>query len=160
MKKEISEIFAVDSVIKTLLLCIFTLGSYLIVKLYQFSKQINQHTDNKISNAFMLIAIVLFTISLISIFYGLIHLPDTTFLKGSIGIHVISSIFDIAWIMMVRNRFNLIYGAHKGDKLWLSPFVTSIFHVIYMQFKINQALMKAPSNKGTEISAKNHRIFR
>ena len=59
---------------------------------------------------------------------------------GSIGIHIISSIFDVIWIMMVRNRINLITRSTKGDTLWLNPFFTSIFHVIYMQNKINQGL--------------------
>ncbi|MGO2373214.1 MAG: hypothetical protein ACTH5C_12750, partial [Pseudoalteromonas prydzensis] len=45
-------------------------------------------------------------------------------------------------IVMVRNRINLIAGSNKGDNLWLNPFITSIFHVIYMQHKINQGLAK------------------
>ena len=56
---------------------------------------------------------------------------------------MISSVFDVTWIVMVRNRINLIAGSKKGDKLWLNPFITSIFHVIYMQHKINQGLVKS-----------------
>ena len=63
------------------------------------------------------------------------------------GIHILSSVFDIVWIIMVRNRTNLISGSNKGDKLWLNPFITSIFHVIYMQYKINQGLTKSINNK-------------
>lgn len=86
------------------------------------------------------IAIVLFAISLSHLLYSLANLQDTTTLTSSIGIHVISSAFDITWIIMIRNRINLIAGSIKGDKLWLNPFITSIFHVIYMQYKINQGL--------------------
>lgn len=39
---------------------------------------------------------------------------------------------------MLRNRMNMIAGVKKGDNLWLNPYITSIFHVIYMQHKINQ----------------------
>jgi hypothetical protein len=135
MKKGLTEIFEVDSVLKTLALCMLTIGSYLIYKLYRFSSQINQHTEFKISKVFISITIFLFTISL-----GSFH--DPSILTSSIGIHIISSVFDVTWIIMVRNRINLIAGSNKGDKLWLSPFITSIFHVIYMQYKINQGLVK------------------
>jgi hypothetical protein len=143
MKKGFSGIFEIDSVAKTLTLCILTIGSYLIYKLYFFSNQINQHTTLRISNFFMGITVLLFTLSLISLLYGLANLQDTTIITSSIGIHVISSIFDITWIIMVRNRINLIAGSTKNDKLWLNPFITSIFHVIYMQHKINQGLTES-----------------
>ena len=138
MKEEFTGIFEKSSVVKTLVLCILTVGSYLIYKLYCFSNQINQQPPLKISNVFMGIAIVLFAISLSHFLYSLANLQDTTILTSSIGIHVISSAFDITWIIMVRNRINLISGSTKSDKLWLNPFITSIFHVIYMQHKINQ----------------------
>ncbi|WNC68806.1 hypothetical protein RI845_01330 [Thalassotalea nanhaiensis] len=142
MKKGLTEIFEVDSVLKTLALCILTVGSYLIYKLYRFSNQINQHTELKISNIFISITVFLFTVSLVSLIYGLVNLDDLTILKSSIGIHMVSSVFDVTWIIMVRNRINLISGSNKGDKLWLNPLVTSIFHVIYMQHKINQGSVK------------------
>jgi len=140
MKKSFKEIFEVTSVIKTLTLCIVTIGSYLIYKLYHFSNQINKNTDLKISNFFILVTISLFTISLASLIYALVNFQDPAILQSSIGIHAISSVFDVIWIIMVRNRINLITGSTKGDKLWLNPFLTSIFHVIYMQYKINQGM--------------------
>ncbi|AQQ01493.1 hypothetical protein B0W48_17965 [Pseudoalteromonas aliena] len=142
MKRGFADIFKTDSVLKTLVLCVLTIGSYLIYKLYRFTSQINQHTEFKISNLFIAAAIVLFVISSGSLIYGLANYHDLTILKSSIGIHAISSAFDVTWIVMVRNRINLIAGSNKGDNLWLHPFVTSIFHVIYMQYKINQGLAK------------------
>ena len=138
MEKGLTSVFEVDSVIKTSVLCILTLGSYLLYMLYRFSSQINRHTELKISKLFVYTTIVLFIISLGSLTYSLINFHDPDILKSSIGIHLISSIFDVTWIIMVRNRINVIIGANKGDKLWLNPFITSIFHVIYMQYKINQ----------------------
>ena len=142
MKKGLTDIFEVDSVPKTLVLCVLTIGSYLIYKLYRFSSQINQHTELKISKVFITTTIVLFTISLGSLIYGLANFHDLAILKSSIGIHMISSVFDVTWIVMVRNRINQIAGSKKGDKLWLNPIITSIFHVIYMQHKINQCSVK------------------
>ena len=143
MRKGLTEIFEVDSVIKTTALCILTIGSYLIYKLYHFSSQINQHTGLRISKLFIYTAIFLFTLSFVSLIYSLINFHDPTILSSSIGIHVISSVFDVTWIIMVRNRINLIMASNRGDKLWLNPFITSIFHVIYMQHKINQGLAKS-----------------
>jgi len=142
MKKGFAGIFETDLVLKTLVLCVLTIGSYLIYKLYRFTSQINHNTELKISNLFITTTIVLFVISLGSLIYGLANYHDLTILKSSIGINAISSAFDVTWIVMVRNRINLIAGSNKGDNLWLNPFITSIFHVIYMQYKINQGLAK------------------
>jgi hypothetical protein len=142
MKKGFAGIFEIDSVVKILALCLLTIGSYLIYKLYCFSKQINLNTDLKIPNLFMGIDIVLFALSLGRLFYGLANFHDTTILTSSVGIHVVSSAFDITWIIMVRNLINIIAGSTKKDKLWLNSFITSIFHVIYMQHKINQGLSR------------------
>ncbi|ASM50289.1 hypothetical protein PESP_a2299 [Pseudoalteromonas espejiana DSM 9414] len=119
-----------------------TIGSYLIYKLYRFSNQINKHTELKISKYFILTTVILFGISLASLIYGLVNIHDLSILKSSIVIHLVSSVFDVTWIVMVRNRINQISGSSKGDILWLNPFITSIFHVIYMQHKINQSLVK------------------
>ena len=143
MNKGLTDIFEADSVMNTLVLCILTIGSYLIYKLYRFSIQINNNTEYKISNFFIRLSIVLFIISLGSLIYAVLNLHEPAILKGSIGIHIVSSFFDISWIIMVRNRINLIAGSIKGDRLWLNPFITSIFHVIYMQHKINQCLVKS-----------------
>jgi len=140
MKKALTGIFEADSVVKTLVLCILTIGSYLIYKLYRFSSQINQHSGLRISKLFIYTTIVLFTISLASLLYSLLNFHEPEILMGSISIHVISSIFDVTWILMVRNRINLMTGSTKGHTLWLNPYMTSIFHVIYMQHKINQSL--------------------
>jgi len=142
MEKKLIKVFEEDSVIKNLVLCILTIGSYLIYKLYRFSSQINEHTELRISKLFMCIAIILFTISLGSLIHVLANWHDSVILNISIGVHATSTVFDITWIIMVRNRINLIAGSNKGDKLWLNPFITSILHVVYMQHKINQGLVK------------------
>jgi len=142
MQKGLTEVFDVDSVLKTLILCLLTIGGYLIYKLYVFSNQINKHTEHKIPTLFIVTASMLFVVSLVSLIYGLVNFHDITILRNSISLHVVSSFFDVTWIIMVRNRINLITEAKKGDALWLNPLATSLFHVIYMQYKINQKTLK------------------
>ena len=137
-----SKIFKTDSVAKVLILCIFTLGCYLIYKLYYFSKAINHNTELKISKVFIAVTISFFGISFASLIYGLINFEDPLIFKSHLAIHIISSLLDVTWIIKVRNRINIIIGANKGDKDWLNPYITSLFHVIYMQYKINQSLIK------------------
>jgi len=142
MRKGLTGVFEISSVLKVSALCILTLGGYLIYKLYCFSNQINQHTEHKISKIFIFISIFLYSISFCYLIYGLVNLHDLTILTNSVESHIISSFFDVTWIVMVRNRINLITGSNKGDRLWLHPFKASILHVIYMQYKINQGLTK------------------
>ena len=142
MKNGFMGVFDIASVTKTLALCILSIGSYLIYKLYLLSKQINKHTALKISKTFIFITIFLYIISFGTLIHALVNWQEPGILNFTLGFHIISSIFDITWIIMVRNRINLIAGANKGDKLWLNPFITSLLHVIYMQHKINQGLAK------------------
>jgi hypothetical protein len=142
MKNGFMGVFDIASVTKTLALCILSIGSYLIYKLYLLSKQINKHTALKISKTFIFITIFLYIISFGTLIHALVNWQEPGILNFTLGFHIISSIFDITWIIMVRNRINLIAGANKGDKLWLNPFITSLLHVVYMQHKINQGLAK------------------
>lgn len=61
------QVFSQDSEIRTLLLCILTLGGYLIFKLYQFSNQINQNTEYKIPKRLIVAATLLFAVSAVSL---------------------------------------------------------------------------------------------
>tara|TARA_R110001592_G_scaffold22447_4_gene89146 strand:+ start:107 stop:556 length:450 start_codon:yes stop_codon:yes gene_type:complete len=142
MKNGFMGVFDIASVTKTLALCILSIGSYLIYKLYLLSKQINKHTALKISKTFIFITIFLYIISFGTLIHALVNWQEPGILNFTLGFHIISSIFDITWIIMVRNRINLIAGANKGDKLWLNPFITSLLHVVYIQHKINQGLAK------------------
>lgn len=139
MENRLTQVFDVDSVAKVLVLCIVTIGWYLIYKLYRFSIQINTHTELKISRLFIAITILLFTISFASLIHVLANWHDVGVVNRTIGIHIVATLFDVSWIIMVRNRIHLIAGSKKGDALWLNPLITSIFHVIYMQYKINQS---------------------
>jgi hypothetical protein len=143
MQKGLKEVFDIDSVIKVLVLCILTMGSYLLYKLYRFSSQINQNTELKISEVFIYTTLLLFTLSLGTLLFDLVYFQNLTVSTRSIGIHIVSSVFDVTWIMMVRHRINLISGSKKGDDLWLNPLITSFFHVIYMQHKINLGVVKS-----------------
>ena len=129
--------FRKESVLKILFLCVITVGVYLIYKLFQLSREINKH-NNEISSKFILLTVILFGISLASLVWGAIKLPDTAILKSHLPVHFLSSVFDIIWIAKVRNKLNMLSGATKGQKRWLNAYFSSIFHVVYFQYVINR----------------------
>ena len=129
--------FRKESVLKVLFLCVITIGAYLIYKLFHLSREINKHSS-EISANFILLTVFLFGIYLASLVWGVVHLPDTEILKAHLPIHILSSIFDVVWIVKVRNKLNMLSGATKGQERWLNAYFSSIFHVVYFQYVINR----------------------
>ena len=138
MKAGKEGVFQKESTVKVLLLCMASLGVFVIFKLYQLTANINSHSSHKIPKLFTNITIGLFTVSFLSLVFALINYDQPELLRGSIALHVVSTIFDVVWIVMVRNRVNVILRAQKGQASWLHPLAVSIFHVIYIQYKINK----------------------
>ncbi|MCG7530700.1 hypothetical protein MHM98_04920 [Psychrobium sp. MM17-31] len=138
MQNKVADIFEYESVAKVLVLCILTVGIYLIVKLYQYSQRINRYTEYKIPSWFIATAIFLFGVSFASLIHVFMNLNSPEAIELTIVIHAISTLFDVTWIIMVRNRINRITATKRGERMWLNPFITSILHVIYMQYVINQ----------------------
>ncbi len=138
MKSGKAEIFEIESAGKLLFLCIASFGIFVIVKLFQLTSRINQYSSNRIPKLFTYFTVSLFAVSFLSLVIALINFDQPELLRGSIGLHVVSTVFDIIWIIMVRNRVNVIFGAQQGHASWLHPLAVSIFHVIYIQYKINK----------------------
>ena len=139
--KKISNIFETESITKILVLCVLTFGLFVIFKLYKFSKKLNSNVASPISNWFMNTAVVIHLVSFISllIFFGTNGSQELLIFSKSM--HIVSSIFHLVWIIKVRNRINEVNQVFKGDSLWLNPFLSSFFHVIYMQYKINKTIL-------------------
>jgi hypothetical protein len=131
-------IFKVESALKLLFLCVVSMGIFVIVKLYQLTTIINQNSSNQIPKLFIYLTIGLFSFSFLSLVIALINFDQSELLRGSIALHVVSTVFDVVWIVMVRNRINVIWGAQRDHNCWLHPLAVSIFHVIYIQYKINR----------------------
>jgi peptidoglycan biosynthesis protein MviN/MurJ (putative lipid II flippase) len=129
--------FKKEPTLKVLALCIITVGAYLMYKLFELSKGMEQDST-RISKPFIVNTIVLFCFSMASLVWGVMHLPDTEILRAHLPIHVVSSIFDVIWIMKVRHKLNAVFGAQKGQAMWLNPLLTSVFHVVYFQHMINK----------------------
>lgn len=138
MNTEKDDIFEIESVRKLLFLCVVSMGIFVIVKLYQLSIRINQYSSNQIPKLFIYLAVTLFSLSFLSLAIALINFDQPELLRSSIALHVVSTVFDVAWIVMVRNRINVILGTQQGHASWLHPLAVSIFHVIYIQYKINR----------------------
>ncbi|PWK48593.1 DUF4234 domain-containing protein [Pleionea mediterranea] len=144
--------FRKESTLQVLVLCVITIGGYLMYKLYQLSKEINKNS-NEISKRFMLLTILFFILSTISLLWGVANLPDTQLLKAHLPIHIFSSVLDVVWIVKVRNQLNSLSGAKKGQKEWLNAYLTSIFHVIYFQHMINNNYEATINKSLQQISA-------
>lgn len=144
--------FRKESTLKVLLLCVATIGGYLMYKLFQLSREINKH-GSEISNLFMILTIVVYFLSLVSLLWGISQLPDTQLLKAHLPIHIFSTILDMIWIVKVRNKLNNLSGARKGQKKWLNAFLTSVFHVIYFQYMINNMYEQAINKSLQQIPA-------
>ena len=138
--KQMTDVFEVKSVAKTIALCVFTFGLYVIFRLFTLTKQLNGTGVKPVSFWFVVSAISVHLISLAGLAVFLVAAGSQELLLFSKLMHLVSAIFHVTWIIKVRNRINLVSGAWKGSKLWLDPVLSSFLHVIYIQYKINQCL--------------------
>lgn len=135
-----NSVFKEKSLIAVLALCVFSFGLYVIFRLWQLTNILNSKTENNISKVFTTITISIHLVSLLGlIYYFLFPAPATLLLIAKL-LHLLSTIFHIIWIIKVRNRINRINNVSKGNMLWLDPILSSFFHVIYFQHKINQSI--------------------
>lgn len=135
-----NSVFKEKSLIAVLALCVFSFGLYVIFRLWQLTNILNSKTENHISKVFTTITISIHLVSLLGlIYYFLFPAPATLLLTAKL-LHLLSTIFHIIWIIKVRNRINTINNVSKGNMLWLDPILSSFFHVIYFQHKINQSI--------------------
>lgn len=135
-----NSVFKEKSLIAVLALCVFSFGLYVIFRLWQLTNILNSKTENHISKVFTTITISIHLVSLLGlIYYFLFPAPATLLLTAKL-FHLLSTIFHIIWIIKVRNRINRINNVSKGNMLWLDPILSSFFHVIYFQHKINQSI--------------------
>lgn len=135
-----NSVFKEKSLIAVLALCVFSFGLYVIFRLWQLTNILNSKTENHISKVFTTITISIHLVSLLGlIYYFLFPAPATLLLTAKL-LHLLSTIFHIIWIIKVRNRINTINNVSKGNMLWLDPILSSFFHVIYFQHRINQSI--------------------
>jgi hypothetical protein len=142
-----ADAFYKKSVFTVLALCVITFGMYVILRLWQLTKIVNSKSENYIPPAFTISAVSIHIISLVGLVYYLTFPAPTEILIITKALHLLSSIFHIVWIIKVRNRINTINRATKGNKLWLNPFLSGLFHVIYFQHKINQSIESTGPDK-------------
>lgn len=140
-------VFKEKSVAAVVALCVFTFGLYVIFRLWQLTKILNSRIENHISKAFTSTAISIHLISLLGLIYYFLFPAPIALLITAKLLHLLSAIFHIVWIIKVRNRINSINNVPKGNALWLDPFLSSFFHVIYFQHKINQSIDSEAAGK-------------
>ena len=142
-----NSVFKEKSVVAVLALCVFSFGLYVIFRLWQLTNILYLRTEHHSSKAFTTTAISIHLVSLFGlIYYFLLSAPAALLMTAKL-LHLLSTIFHIVWIIKVRNRLNRINNVSKGDALWLGPFLSSFFHVIYFQHKINQSISSKAAGK-------------
>ena len=140
-------VFKEKSVVLVLALCVFTFGLYVIFRLWQLTNILNSRTESNISKTFTSTAISIHLVSLLGLIYYFLFPAPTALLITAKLLHLLSTIFHIVWIIKVRNRINSFNNVSKGNALWLDPFLSSFFHVIYFQHKINQSIDSEAAGK-------------
>ncbi|MDP4537479.1 DUF4234 domain-containing protein [Alkalimonas collagenimarina] len=136
----INDIFETKSVKRTIALCVFTFGIYVIYRLFLLTRQVNRNVKEPISSWFVASAVSVHLISLFGLIIYFTAIGNPDLLLFSKLMHLVSSIFHITWLIKIRNRINLLTGVGERSKFWLNPVLSSFLHVIYFQYKINQLL--------------------
>lgn len=138
--KRLSEVFQRFSAWSVLGLSIVTLGVYSIFWLYNRSKSINSVSENPIGSTFIVISMVLLVVSCFDTVSGFILPGAPTLLLILSVISFIGTVMSIVWVFKIRNRIHLYTGSEKGDSAWAGPIMTFFFNILYLQYKINQAI--------------------
>ncbi|MCM8534619.1 MAG: DUF4234 domain-containing protein [Lentisphaeraceae bacterium] len=116
------------------LLSLVTLGLYQIYWIYSRTKILNQSVANRIGQPFIQIVTFLYVLSFISSYVPLgesVQIPLMIF-------NLVAGILSIVWNFKFMLRVEKLMG--KGTEL--SGILTFFAHVIYLQYKINEAIDK------------------
>ncbi|MCM8532235.1 MAG: DUF4234 domain-containing protein [Lentisphaeraceae bacterium] len=116
------------------ILSIITLGLYQIYWVYSRTKVLNQSVSNPIGGPFIKIVTSLYVLSFISSYVPLgesLQVPLMIF-------NVVAGILSVVW----NFKFMLRVETLMGKETKLSGLLTFFAHVIYLQYKINEAIEK------------------
>lgn len=133
-----SPLFETKSVLRTVALCIFTVGLYVVYRLLTLTFVINQNVKHTISLKFAYAAVVIHLVSFVSIVIYFTTSAPPELLVFSKVMHAVSSVFHLVWIVKVKNRIEALTSAKTNTNTNLNPFLSAFLHVIYFQYKINQ----------------------
>lgn len=124
-----------------LLLVIVTFSFYIPYWLLTRTKVLDRVApENPIPRWLVSAAIALFSLSMVmSVLEGIY--PASTDIKISSSLlSLISGVSFVVWAFMFRARLNALLGASSGERFWLGPVMTFFFQVLYLQYKINDAI--------------------
>jgi hypothetical protein len=123
-----------------LLLEIVTFGLYVPYWLFTRSRRLNKVWPGAIDGFLVWTALAVIGASYLGSL-GEILEPDNR------GMHVLSKALGfgqfvavLIWVYTLRNRLNRIIGAQEEDERWIGPVATFFFQILYLQYKVNQAI--------------------
>lgn len=118
-------------------LCIITLGIYSLYWLYSRTNQINNLTDNKIGNNFVIVASILYIASTVVAYLPFFGVLNSTLIMVSPFVSIGSMVIFYVWIYKLRNRLNQVTNS-AGQVTWCGPILTFFLTIFYLNYKINQ----------------------
>ena len=119
-------------------LTIITFGLYHLYWMLTRSRIINQIQDKKVPSILINAVFGLMLLNLSFAFISSANPDDLDAAMHSNIINVIYSLVNLYWIFLIRDRILLIANANKETGFWIHGFLTFLFQVLYMQYKINQ----------------------
>lgn len=143
--------FRVQSVWLVLFLTLITLGIYAVLWLRRQNKTLSMvRPDLKVTLLYgnIVLAVAFLSAGLdIASWINSAQSLDT----ASSGLDRIFSIMTLILSFQVRNGFNILLRAQKGDARWFSGVYTWFFSVAYLQYKLNKNIQYRQAEMGPPV---------
>ena len=130
-------------------LSVITLNLYGAYWLYTRTNKLNQIIHYKISNTFSQTTLILYVLSYVIYFGGLIlEIGDSYFLMGSSIFDLVANILVLVWVYKFRNRLSETFSGEHFRIGIVLPFF--LMH-IYLQYKLNELIDLNQHNKRMQV---------
>ena len=128
-----------------LLLSIVTLSIYMPYWMFTRTRVLHRVAPEKpVPSAVIVISLLFFAVN---IGFGVLEgvYPNDVMIKlYSQLLSIASGISFVVWVLMFRNRLNALLGVTRESPLWLGAVLAFFFQILYLQYKINQAIDSRP----------------
>ena len=126
------------------LLTIITYAIYMTYWMYTRTQVLNRLRPGAIPTPLIHLGLGAFFLYLAASFASIVY-PESRDMEMAANVAtILSAIILLVWLFWMRSGLNSILGASRGERLWMGPVLTFFLQVIYLQYKINQAIDSSP----------------